>query len=348
MTFSRRDRLAWRIILWVNVSSAFVSACFGYVAAPLDIGRWGSAVVGIFTSAIIATPIVSFELRLRRPGPLRRLRRLPLAGYFAVKVVFYLVVILGGLLLARLVLSAVTGNPFHVDRLFASSIVFAVAMTVFGLSMFEIGGLLGYNTLKNLVTGRYVQPKREEMVFLLIDMKDSTGLAERLGAIRFHELLNEFFSNIADAALECDAEIHKYVGDEAILTWPDNRALTDGECLACPFVARDIIAANSERYRRRFGVVPEFRAALHRGEIVAGEIGDLRREIAYIGDTLNVAARLLDSAKTAGRDVLVSAELLERTTLPSGLEAEPLPTLTVRGRAAPLAISALRRSAAAG
>ena len=42
-------------------------------------------------------------------------------------------------------------------------------------------------------------------------------MAERLGPIRFHELLNAFFGNIADAALECDAEIHKYVGDEAVI-----------------------------------------------------------------------------------------------------------------------------------
>jgi adenylate cyclase len=61
-----------------------------------------------------------------------------------------------------------------------------------------------------------------------------------------------------------------------------------------------------------------------------------------------VAARLLEAAKELGRDVLASADLLERATLPPDLQAEPLPTLTVRGRAAPLAISALRRSAAAG
>jgi adenylate cyclase len=177
-------------------------------------------------------------------------------------------------------------------------------------------------------------------------MKDSTGLAERLSPIRFHELLNEFFRDVADAALECDAEIHKYVGDEAILTWPADRALADSACLACPFVARDFITANGEEYRKRFGVMPEFRAALHCGEIVAGEIGDVRREIAYVGDTLNVAARLLEASKTLGRDVLVSAELLERATLPADLRAEPLPMLAVRGRAAPLGIAALDRISA--
>ncbi|HYR66873.1 MAG TPA: adenylate/guanylate cyclase domain-containing protein, partial [Reyranella sp.] len=183
-----------------------------------------------------------------------------------------------------------------------------------------------------------------QRVFLLIDMKNSTGLAERLGPIAFHELLNDFFRDVTGAALECDAEIHKYVGDEAILTWPDGRALAEGECLACPFLARDLIAANGERYCTLFGVAPEFRAALHCGEIVTGEIGsDVRREIAYVGDTLNAAARLLDATKSVGHDVLVSADLLKRAALPPGLMAEPLPTLTVRGRQAPLTIAALQR-----
>jgi class 3 adenylate cyclase len=104
--------------------------------------------------------------------------------------------------------------------------------------------------------------------------------------------------------------------------------------------------ANRQSYLKRFGAVPEFRATLHCGEIVAGEIGDVRHEIAYVGDTLNVAARLLETAKTLGRDVLVSADLLEQAILPAGIKAEPLPTLTVRGRAAPLGIAALDRISA--
>ena len=192
-----------------------------------------------------------------------------------------------------------------------------------------------------MLTGRYVQPRREQKTFLLIDMKNSTGMAERLGPVRFHELLNHFFRDVADAAIECGAEIHKYVGDEAILTWPGDAGLDDGSCLACPFLTRDHIARHEAEYLERFGAVPEFRASLHCGEIVAGEIGDVRREIAYVGDTLNVAARLLDAAKEAGRDVLVSRDLLKRAALPAGITVEDLPTLAVRGRAAPLEIAAL-------
>ncbi len=341
MKITRRNRREWRIILWVILTSSVVSAYFGYSVAPSDEPPLQGIAQGILTSLLIATPIVLFEVRRARFGSLRWLRRLPLIGYFAVKVLFYFVVIVAGLILSRVLVSIADPQPIVFDAVFRNSLMFSIGMALFGNLVIEMGRLLGYGTLKNLLLGRYVRPRREQKVFLLIDMKNSTGLAEKLGPIRFHELLNDFFRDIADAALECDAEIHKYVGDEAILTWPQSTALANGDCLACPFVARQRIADNEAQYRRRFNVVPEFRAALHCGEIVTGEIGEVRREIAYVGDTLNVAARLLEASKSLGRDVLVSAELLALVRLPQDLQAEPLPMLSIRGRAAPLAIAAL-------
>ena len=344
MTLSRRARRDWRIFLWVSLTAAAISAWFGYRVAPDGQPELRSALSGVLTSLVIATPIFLFLLKGERAGRLRRLRRLPLALYFAVKVLFYFVVIVGGLMVSRYFFWL--DNPpefFAFDGVFRRSIVFSVAMAVVGALAAEMSGLLGFGTLKNLLTGRYVQPKRELRAFLLIDMKDSTGVAERLGPVRFHELLNDFFHDVADAALECEAEIHKYVGDEAILTWPE-AAATDGDCLRFPFLAQEVVERRRKTYLSRFGVVPTFRAAIHSGEIVAGEIGDVRREIAYVGDTLNVAARLLEAAKELGRDVLVSDDLLAQAALPAGLKIEQLPTLTVRGRAQPLAISALARS----
>jgi adenylate cyclase len=345
MRSSHRARREWRIFLWVSLASAILSALFGNAVAPTGTPIVRAGLVGVITSLIVATPILMVELKRYRFGFLRRLRRLPLAAFFAIKVAFYLVVIVGGLMLARVVTHPITGDPVDIDAVFRTSIVFSIVMSITANFVFEMGGLLGYGTLKNLLTGRYVHPRLEKRAFLLIDMKDSTGMAERLGPLRFHELLNDFFRDIADAALECDAEIHKYVGDEAILTtWSGAKALGDGDCLACPFIAQDCIEANRSRYLARFGTVPAFRAAVHFGEIVTGEIGDVRREIAYVGDTLNVAARLLDAAKQLGRDVLVSTDLLEHAALPAELKAEKLPTLTVRGRVAPLGIAALDRA----
>ena len=341
MTMSRRNRREWRIILWISLTSAVISAYFGYAVAPADQPPLWGAVQGILTSLLIATPVAFFEVRRARINSLGWMRRLPLAGYFLVKVVFYCVVILVGLILSRLLMSIGDRQFIIFDPIFRNSVLFSVSMSVVGNLIIETGRLLGFGTLKNLLLGRYARPRSEQRAFLLIDMKDSTGLAEKLGAIRFHELLNAFFRDIADAALECDAEIHKYVGDEAILTWPEGLALSAGDCLDCPFLVRQNIDRNAARYRDRFGTVPEFRAALHFGEIVAGEIGDVRREIAYVGDTLNVAARLLEASKSFGHDVLASGALLARVQLPADLLAEALPTLSIRGRGAPLEIAAL-------
>jgi adenylate cyclase len=345
MRISRRSHREWRIFLRFSIACAVISIIFGYtIRSDPDTSFWRSALVSVITSVIVATPIILVELKRYRIPFLRNMRHLPLAAYFAIKVAFYLVAIVGGLMLSRIVTQPLTGEPPDVDAVFRSSIVFSVIMAITANVLFELGGLLGYATLRKLLTGRYVQPRREQRAFLLIDLKDSTGMAERLGPVRFHELLNDFFRDIADAALECDAEIYKYVGDEAILTWTGDEALGDGDCLACPFIARTRIEANRQRYLARFGAVPAFRAASHYGEIVTGEIGDVRREIAYVGDTLNVAARLLEAAKELGRDVLVSTDMLEHSALPPELKAEKLPTLAVRGRAAPLGIAALGRA----
>lgn len=337
---SGRAHREWRIFLGLSLAFAAISAYFGYKVGDATLH---AALMGAFTSLVIATPLLLFELKGQRVRLFRRLRRQPLLIYFGFRILFYVVVIIGGLVVVRLL---ARDTPQVFDETFRVSVVFSVAMSVFANLVLELGLLLGFGTLKNLLTGRYVQPRREARAFVLIDMKDSTGLAERLGPIRFHELLNAFFRDVTDAALECSAEIHKYVGDEAILTWSRAEAVAGGDCVGCPFVTQDLIAANSERYRTRFGAVPQFRAAMHWGEIVAGEIGDVRREIAYVGDTLNVTARLLEATKTLGHDVLASTDLLERATVPPDLATEPLPTLTVRGRAAPLSISALRRQRA--
>jgi len=342
MKLSRRARREWRIILWGSLLSAVVSAFFGIRVTPTG-EWWVRAMHGVAYSLAIGTPIFLLQFKGNRLAFMRRLRHRPLAVYFAFRVLFYFVVIVGGLLIVRLLLVNDLVAYVRSDPVFRRSLVFAIAMAVAGNLVLEFGGLLGMATLWKLLTGRYVRPRSEQKTFLLIDMKDSTGMAEQLGAIRFHELLNHFFRDIADAALECEAEIHKYVGDEAILTWDGDAGMDDGASLLCPFMARDFIAAQKADYLARFGAVPEFRAVLHCGEIVAGEIGDVRREIAFVGDTLNVAARLLDAAKHLGHDILVSEDLLARATLPEGLKVEKLPTLAMRGRVAPLGIAALSR-----
>jgi adenylate cyclase len=81
---------------------------------------------------------------------------------------------------------------------------------------------------------------------------------------------------------------------------------------------------------------------LHGGAVTGGEIGDLRRQIVYVGDILNTAARLEEYAKRTGYDLVASGTLLERLMLPDGIVTTPCGELALRGKAAPVAAYGLR------
>ena len=73
---------------------------------------------------------------------------------------------------------------------------------------------------------------------------------------------------------------------------------------------------------------------MHGGTVTAGELGDLRRQIVFVGDILNTAARLEEYAKRTGLDLVASGALLERLALPAEVEAKHCGELALRGKEA--------------
>jgi len=72
--------------------------------------------------------------------------------------------------------------------------------------------------------------------------------------------------------------------------------------------------------------------------VVAGEVGEVKRKIAFLGDTVNTAARLEQLARTSGVSLLASRPVLDRLRLPPEMEAISLGLLHVRGKAQPMEI----------
>ena len=196
----------------------------------------------------------------------------------------------------------IAGFPWIVAIAFTLSVLVGAA--------FEVTRLIGSRVLINVVLGRYRRPTREERIFMFLDLAGSTSLAEGMGELRMHNLLTGFFFDIDEAIVAHGGEVHAYVGDEVIVTWPLDAEMPGRRCLDCFFAARDKIAEKADWYRQEFGTIPLFRAGLH-----AGPVGDQRmRELAppnrSFGDTVNVAARLQERCKEVGQSLLVSADLL--------------------------------------
>lgn len=231
-----------------------------------------------------------------------------------------------------------TGEAIAISR---DDILFCFAATFVISFLFEVNRLLGQNVLLAFATGRYHRPRVEQRIFLLIDMRNSTAAAERLGEVGFHRLLNRFVNDLTAPLVMFDGEIHKYVGDELIVTWPLAAGLKDSRCVRACFAAIQCLDEASPLYQRDFGAPIEIRAGLHCGPIVVGEMGSVKKEIALIGDALNTTARIVDACRSTGRPVLISGTLLERLSLPRGITASPLGPLQLRGKTEAMALFSL-------
>lgn len=65
--------------------------------------------------------------------------------------------------------------------------------------------------------------------------------------------------------------------------------------------------------------------------MVSGEIGDIKREIVYHGDTVNTAARIRTECTTLKKDLLLSGELLRRLSV-DHLSPEIIGKIRLRGK----------------
>ena len=187
-------------------------------------------------------------------------------------------------------------------------------LIIYSLLVFllQVNQLLGEGVLWKFIRGKYHRPREEERIFMFLDMKSSTKIAEQLGHVRFYTLLNELFYEISMPVLYTKAEIYQYVGDEVVLTWELKEGLENSNCLKSFFLFQERLAVNAEHYLNDFGVKPEFKAGLHFGKVVSAQIGDLKKEIVYNGDVLNTTARIQDECNKYNRDCLVSGTLMNR------------------------------------
>jgi adenylate cyclase len=72
---------------------------------------------------------------------------------------------------------------------------------------------------------------------------------------------------------------------------------------------------------------------LHAGPLIVGEMGDIKREIVMLADTMNTAAQIEEACRTTGRDVIASSSLLHAIrSLPPDVRADPLGTMRLRGK----------------
>lgn len=330
---------AYGLLVAHNVTPAEARAG-GIVWSSHGLGALRGAVTGLLISLVVST----LEVFGRATPPGRRLRQQPFLTYLAIRSLLYLVVIVLGLRLGQLLVPIPDDPTAPSGTSWAQQIAVSYLIGFVFATSLAINDLLGPGVLWRMLVGRYHRPRIEERIFLVLDIKASTAIAERIGDRAFLSFLDQAIFDITEPLLEQRAEIYKYVGDEIIATWLLHEGSRDARCVRACFDAAARLELYAEAYRRVYGEVPEFRAAIHAGPVVSGELGNVKREIAFLGDTLNTAARIEQLCKARDRFCLVSGTLLQRLQLPPGIAAVPLGATALPGKQAPLPLYSLERT----
>jgi adenylate cyclase len=303
-----------------------------------------------FTEAISINPIVSLVV-----GWLFGAAEVLVFGNIFAKKPFVLKIALKTItyslaICAFLILQAIVTNSVRLDLAFYDPEVVNTAIAFFnnfafwsiviyvgsiiGVTLFvhNVSDYLGLDAVKNFFTGKYHHPKEENRIFMFLDMKSSTTIAEELGHVEYFNLLNTCYSDISKSIIKTAGQIYQYVGDEIIVSWTLEKGLRKGNCIRCFFLIKETFEKLAPKYMDTYGVIPGFKAGIHLGQVTTGEIGKIKKEIVFSGDVLNTTSRIQGLCNQYKVDNLISGELLDFLKLEKKYEITRIGTTELRGK----------------
>ena len=156
--------------------------------------------------------------------------------------------------------------------------------------------------------------------------------AEALGHRRYSAFIRDCFADINEVLFPFGAQVYQYVGDEIVVMWPESEGLQNHRCLQFYFAYRQQFRERAGYYQSTYGRLPPFKAGVHSGAVTAVEIGEVKKDFAYHGDTLNTAARIQSVCNHYHVDFVASEYLLGKMPAHPRIKAEPLGLVQLRGK----------------
>lgn len=174
---------------------------------------------------------------------------------------------------------------------------------------------------------------------MFADLPSFTELTERLGP-DVEPYLTSFLS-LAVAAVHAErGTVDKFIGDEVMAVWNAPNDVADHAYRACRAAlairaamhALPAIAPGRGEIRVRIGI--------NTGTALVGNVGSKERlSYTVIGDTVNLASRLVGVAKDRGVEIVASDMTIAQTG--GALATRSLGEVTVRGKSVPVGIHTL-------
>jgi adenylate cyclase len=199
---------------------------FALLAGLTDLARGRSAVFGTFNAILVGIGVGLFEEFYVQTLRGRWMRSIHPLHSIIICTVFVAIMFLIATNVTHLLLYPFYDLPVPYGRLAYILPIFMV-LSVIGIVVIRTVHFIGIETLFHLMVGTYHRPVVEEKVIVFLDINDSTGLAERLGAVQTKSMVGKFLFDISKPITDHSGEIYLYKGDGLIALWPWREAVRD-------------------------------------------------------------------------------------------------------------------------
>ncbi len=277
-----------------------------------------------------------------------KIKQLPFYQIFSIRIILYVVSILS-IILFVLIFSRMFKYDLNFYEVLISDefqnyilykdfkVVVFYALAIVALTNFTIqmNRKMGQGVLINLISGKYYQPKKVEKIVLFLKIQRTKELIEEVGRLNYHKFLKEVFYDLTEIVLLRKAQIYEYVEDQVVILWDVDKGMENANCIRAFFDIQQKLDTGKVRYYDKYKFLPEFVGAMHKGELIVGEIGDIKSEIKYHGDLMNTCYRILGNVDE-GKQFLVSEELVNEMKLPIIFDKKRIGEFSLRGKQRPI------------
>lgn len=175
--------------------------------------------------------------------------------------------------------------------------------------------------------------EKREVTLFFSDIANFTTIAESLPAETLLKALAEYFDGLSQIILKLEGTIDKYIGDNIMAYWgaPSRCFESDFRACASALLCQKYLSEMNQKWRSEGKAAFETRIGIHRGSVIAGNIGtEERMNYTVIGDAVNLASRLEGVNRFYKTKICISEEVYAKVQ--SLFLARPLDIVSVKGK----------------
>jgi adenylate cyclase len=175
---------------------------------------------------------------------------------------------------------------------------------------------------------------KKTLAVLFSDIEKFTTIAEKMSPDLLTHQISQYFDELTKVIINENGTIDKYIGDAIMAFWGAPQSI-DNPCECAATAALLCIKRSNElnqQWQKEKKPVFMTRMGIHLGDAIVGNLGSSERlNYTAIGDTINIANRLVQMNKIYGTQIIVTQKVYE--VLKNHFIMRKIDLATLKGRA---------------